>query len=289
VALDAVVARMMGVEPSLLRFMQIASERGLGSFDQADIEIIGELQALPDFKLPPCPASFGQTDTMEELIVSRILLRPVADPDSCTGCGTCVEHCPASALSMPEDVPWWTRTGASPVSVARKSVRKGHHPAMTEADIAPDGLSMEQRRLRTPEPSIAGPRLDGRFLVIFRGRPGRERSRRGSGDRFSAPGHFHLQSDRRCRFAHVQRHMGERDFDAGLIKGLFDPAAEFAGNGPLLDRTGLDAHPDHDRRIREVVDSENLHGFQNLRAEVRIGLHSPNPFSECRHGVVSSL
>jgi ferredoxin len=28
-----------------------------------------------------------------------------ADPELCTGCGACIEHCPASALSMGEDLP----------------------------------------------------------------------------------------------------------------------------------------------------------------------------------------
>ncbi|MDA8407336.1 MAG: 4Fe-4S binding protein, partial [Deltaproteobacteria bacterium] len=31
--------------------------------------------------------------------------RPQADPDLCTGCGTCVEQCPVSALSMGDQIP----------------------------------------------------------------------------------------------------------------------------------------------------------------------------------------
>ncbi|MDY0041734.1 MAG: DUF362 domain-containing protein [Desulforhabdus sp.] len=53
VALDAVIATMMGCDPSRLRFLQKAKEMGLGDFDLNRIEIIGELQQLSDFKLPP--------------------------------------------------------------------------------------------------------------------------------------------------------------------------------------------------------------------------------------------
>jgi uncharacterized protein (DUF362 family)/NAD-dependent dihydropyrimidine dehydrogenase PreA subunit len=106
VAVDAVIATMMGCEPGRLRFLQKAKEAGLGDYDLDKIEIIGELKKIPDFKLPPLGGE-ANTDNpaIQELIHSRTVLRPQADPDLCTGCGTCIEHCPVSALSMPEDLP----------------------------------------------------------------------------------------------------------------------------------------------------------------------------------------
>ena len=53
VALDAVVATMMGCDPGRLRFLQKAKEVGLGDYDLNAIEIVGELRQLPGFKLPP--------------------------------------------------------------------------------------------------------------------------------------------------------------------------------------------------------------------------------------------
>jgi uncharacterized protein (DUF362 family)/NAD-dependent dihydropyrimidine dehydrogenase PreA subunit len=106
VALDAVIATMMGCEPARLRFLQRARELGLGDYDIKGIEVIGELKPIPDFKLPP----FGgegiiNNDAVQAIIHSRTVLRPQADPDLCTGCGTCVDQCPVSALSMGERVP----------------------------------------------------------------------------------------------------------------------------------------------------------------------------------------
>lgn len=106
VALDAVIATMMGCDPGHLRFLQKAKEVGLGDFDLSKIEIIGELKRLPGFKLPPLGGEANhQNQPMQAMIRERMLLRPKADPQLCTGCGTCVDQCPVSALNLEEPVP----------------------------------------------------------------------------------------------------------------------------------------------------------------------------------------
>ncbi len=106
VALDAVIATMMGCEPGRLRFLQKAKEAGLGDYDLRTIDMIGDLKPLPDFKLPPLG---GERDfnnpNIQEVLRSRSVLRPQADPELCTGCGSCVEQCPVSALSMRDRLP----------------------------------------------------------------------------------------------------------------------------------------------------------------------------------------
>ncbi len=106
VALDAVMARMMGLDPGKLRFMQTAKEAGLGDFDSESIEIAGALEPIPDFKIPPLggEANLGNP-AIQSMLESKTTLLPEADPDLCTACGTCVEQCPMEALSMPEDLP----------------------------------------------------------------------------------------------------------------------------------------------------------------------------------------
>jgi ferredoxin len=106
VVLDAVIATMMGCEPGRLRFLQKAKELGLGEYDLRMIEVIGELNRLPGFKLPPL-AGEAQTrnESTQAAIHSRTLLRPQADPELCTGCGTCIDQCPVSALSMIDHIP----------------------------------------------------------------------------------------------------------------------------------------------------------------------------------------
>jgi uncharacterized protein (DUF362 family)/Pyruvate/2-oxoacid:ferredoxin oxidoreductase delta subunit len=106
VALDAVIATMMGCEPSRLRFLQKAKEYGLGDYDLSTIEVIGELKQLPGFKLPPFGGEIVlHNEAMQAMIHSRMLMRPQADPELCTGCGTCVDQCPVSALSMDNHIP----------------------------------------------------------------------------------------------------------------------------------------------------------------------------------------
>ena len=106
VALDAVMATMMGCEPGLLRFLRKAKEMGLGDYDLSKIEIIGELQPIADFKLPPLGGeAVLHNESIQEAINQRTLLRPQADPELCTACGTCIEQCPVSALSLEGQLP----------------------------------------------------------------------------------------------------------------------------------------------------------------------------------------
>ena len=105
-AVDTVMATMMGLEPGRLRFLQRAEEFGLGTYDVDKIDIIGELKALPDFKLPPLGGEgISRNKAIQEMMHGRTLVRPKADPDLCTACGTCVDQCPVSALSMDGDLP----------------------------------------------------------------------------------------------------------------------------------------------------------------------------------------
>lgn len=106
VALDAVMATMVECEPGRLRFLQRAKQVGLGDYDLGTIEIIGELKKLSDFKLPPLggEAILGNVAAQARLH-SRTILRPQADPELCTACGTCVDQCPVSALSLNDRLP----------------------------------------------------------------------------------------------------------------------------------------------------------------------------------------
>ena len=106
VALDSVVATMMGCDPSGLRFLQKAKEVGLGDYDLEKIDIIGELKLLPGFKLPPLGGeALIHNDGMQQMIHSKTVLLPQADRELCTACGTCVDQCPVDALAMIDELP----------------------------------------------------------------------------------------------------------------------------------------------------------------------------------------
>ena len=106
VALDGVMAVMMGCDPARLRFLQKAKELGLGDYDISSSEIIGTLPRLDNFKLPPLGGeAIMQNEAIQGLIHGRSALRPQADPELCTACGNCIEHCPVSALSLDGSLP----------------------------------------------------------------------------------------------------------------------------------------------------------------------------------------
>ena len=101
VALDAVIAFMMGCDPGRLRFLQKAKEMGLGNYELKSIEIIGKLNPIPDFKIPPLGGQATVSNpAVQSFIESRTKLKPQADPELCTACGTCIDQCAVSALSM---------------------------------------------------------------------------------------------------------------------------------------------------------------------------------------------
>ncbi|MCA1906157.1 MAG: DUF362 domain-containing protein [Desulfarculus sp.] len=106
VALDAVVARMMGLDPARLRFLQRARELGLGDYDPAGIELDGALAPIPEFKLPPLGGeAIAGNPNIQQLMQARSQVRPQADPERCTACGTCVDQCPVGALALVDDLP----------------------------------------------------------------------------------------------------------------------------------------------------------------------------------------
>jgi uncharacterized protein (DUF362 family)/Pyruvate/2-oxoacid:ferredoxin oxidoreductase delta subunit len=106
VAMDAVVARMMGIDPGRLRFLQRAKALGLGDFASDTIQIDGTMPVLANFKLPPLggEAIVGNRE-IQQLINARAHVKPQADPELCTACGACIEHCPVEALTMKEAIP----------------------------------------------------------------------------------------------------------------------------------------------------------------------------------------
>ena len=106
VALDGVIATLMGCDPHRLRFLQKAKEMGLGDYDPDMNEIIGELKPLDNFKLPPLGGeAIHHNEAIQDFLHERIQLRPEADPEKCTACGTCIDQCSVSALAMTEALP----------------------------------------------------------------------------------------------------------------------------------------------------------------------------------------
>lgn len=106
VAVDSVIASMMGCSPEKLGFLRKAKEYGLGDYDLNYIEISGDFKTIPGYKIPSLGGeAIYNNSAMQDMMHKRTLVLPKADPSLCTACGQCVEHCPVSALVMKESLP----------------------------------------------------------------------------------------------------------------------------------------------------------------------------------------
>lgn len=102
VALDAVAAEIIGLDPGKVPTTRIASEAGLGIGWPEAVKIVGEnLDAvkIPDFKLTSNLKISLIPGFLVRLIDPYVWVRPAIDEELCTRCNTCVNSCPVNALS----------------------------------------------------------------------------------------------------------------------------------------------------------------------------------------------
>lgn len=105
VAMDAVACKIIDLDPALVPTSEPGERSGLGTYHFENIEIAGdnvEKYICRDFDVvrkPPVPAAGGR---FGRFIKNRTSPRPVIDEKLCTGCGTCVRHCPV----IPKAVDW---------------------------------------------------------------------------------------------------------------------------------------------------------------------------------------
>jgi uncharacterized protein (DUF362 family)/Pyruvate/2-oxoacid:ferredoxin oxidoreductase delta subunit len=104
VAVDAIAARIIGLDPLAVATTRYAHERGLGAAD--GIEIVGdaiETVAVTDFRLPPLPAGeiVGRAPRfLTKFITGQLVVRPWVVGRNCVGCEACVRICPTGAATV---------------------------------------------------------------------------------------------------------------------------------------------------------------------------------------------
>ena len=125
VAMDAVVATMMGCEPALLPFLQKAKADGLGDYDLCHMEIIGKLEQVEHFKLPPLGGEgITKNPAIQEMLASKLDFRPRRIKNCARDAGPVL----ISARCRP--FPWkkgfrkWTKIPVLPVSAVRRCARR---------------------------------------------------------------------------------------------------------------------------------------------------------------------
>ena len=108
VALDVVCAHLVGLSAREYPLLAAAVHRGLSTGRLEDIVVLGEAVEnlrVPDFKTPPGNPDVGMIPSvlprrLRSWVTGELLERPVASPDRCTGCQTCLRSCPVQAISM---------------------------------------------------------------------------------------------------------------------------------------------------------------------------------------------
>ncbi len=103
VSLDAVLSRIMGLEPFDILTTREADRRKLGNGHIENIEIVGDdLDQFiqKDFKLPNTTMYHHIPNFLMRLMSRFLRIKPDVDPDKCTGCALCVKSCPVGAIAI---------------------------------------------------------------------------------------------------------------------------------------------------------------------------------------------
>jgi uncharacterized protein (DUF362 family)/ferredoxin len=106
VALDSVLALIMGIRPEEVLSIKEAAKRGLGVADIDAIEILGERLADvtgEPFLLPS--TSMAKRLPWPVIELAKVLIKhyPCVERNNCTKCAACVQACPAKVISMQDE------------------------------------------------------------------------------------------------------------------------------------------------------------------------------------------
>lgn len=95
-AVDAVLCRLLGVDPRQLATHRAARERNLLP---SETTVRGDFHVVDDFVLPRmAPATFGPP-AVSRFMRRHVLQKPAVAADRCRQCGQCGAYCPAGAIT----------------------------------------------------------------------------------------------------------------------------------------------------------------------------------------------
>jgi len=106
VAVDAVVAKTVGLNPMDIYTTRYCDERGLGVGNLDNIRVVGEKMksiAVPDFRAPVSATNLviqRAPGFLPKFVTRHLCVRPQVIESQCTGCGECEKTCPAGAISV---------------------------------------------------------------------------------------------------------------------------------------------------------------------------------------------
>lgn len=108
-ALDVVMAKMMGADLEKLPLVREGRARGLGNWKDEKIDIQGCADPIPGFRMPVTyqPHQIDEKEIKDllelyppDMMNSRTVVRPLWNEEKCVLCGECRDNCPAEALTL---------------------------------------------------------------------------------------------------------------------------------------------------------------------------------------------
>lgn len=101
IAIDSVMARMMGMRPENIRMLEYGAEIGLGPVAESEIDVEGDASRLRRFRrpLPGIPQRFGGS-WVRAFFPEIGRPRFEVDEGLCNSCGSCSRACPAGAVRV---------------------------------------------------------------------------------------------------------------------------------------------------------------------------------------------
>lgn len=102
-AVDATIARLVGLEPSAVPLLAAAAKRGLPGLQDSEVKIVGEPLAqfvLADFQVPPASTRIGfRVPAVVNAFFRRYVSPYPVIKENCRRCGVCLQACPAQLIT----------------------------------------------------------------------------------------------------------------------------------------------------------------------------------------------
>jgi len=103
VALDAIVCRLIKLNPEYVPTIRYGYQAGMGSFLKDEIELMGddfESFITEDFKINRKPIKSYKSGFLSGFMNNRLVSKPYIEKEKCVRCGVCVTLCPADPKAV---------------------------------------------------------------------------------------------------------------------------------------------------------------------------------------------